>query len=370
MLEIPTEQLDEIKQWQPMTLATGNTSYIQAEIAENGVLDAADKGNLSSESDPADVYFVAPTSSIQVDVTPISFSPNDDEVKDKTVITYLPARTSDVTIKIRNAQRETVREWQVEDQTGGLVYTVEWNGKKEKSPYPDGQYTVIIMGSEVEATGFAYGLMQDFTIDNSIPQIADIRPWEGAEVPILFRASINVVDTPITKYSGIEAVYITVDGDIENEFPLAKSETEGEYVVPTISELLLPPGKHDVSYHVVDMAGNETEKTVSYTTVAEIEPLLYIMNFPNPFPPGDTTTVRYSLPEDARKGKVAIYDAGGDIVLYKDLAAEELARGEHTFRWDGVDMFGRILARGIYFCRLWVDAETGDKSEIHKIAIR
>jgi hypothetical protein len=234
--------------------------------------------------------------------------------------------------------------------------------------YPDGEYTVIIIGSEVEATGFAYGLKQDFTIDNSAPQIVDVRPWEGSEIPVLFRGSVSVVDTP--KTTNIEFVYLTVDGDIESIFPLAKSETEGEYVVPATSELLLPPGKHSVSFHVIDMAGNETEKTINYVVVAEIEPLLSVMNFPNPFPPGDTTTVRYSLPEEGRSGEIAIYDTGGDMVFFKDLTTDELEQGEHMFEWNGEDMFGNILARGIYFCQLRVTAETGDKDKVHKIAVR
>jgi len=366
MVEISADHLHEIKQWQPMTLGA---SYIQAEIAENGVFDVADKGNLSNERNPADVYFVTPALSMQIDVQPISFSPNEDEIRDKIAITYSLARTSDVTVKIRDSQRETVKEWQAENQAGGLVYSVEWNGKKpDGSSYPDGEYTVIVMGSEVGATGFAYGLKRDFTIDVQPPKIVDIRPWEGADVPVLLRASINVVDTP--KTSGIEAVYITIDGDIESQFPLVKSETEGEYVIPATSDLLLSPGKHDVSFHVVDMAGNETEEAVSYIVVAEVEPLLSLMNFPNPFPPGDTTTIRYSLPENARRGEVAIYDAGGDMVFFKDLRLEELEGGEHTFQWDGEDMFGQLLARGIYFCRLRITTEIEDRSKIHKIAIR
>lgn len=366
MVEVSAEQLDEIRQWQPMTFAY---SYIQAEISENAVFDLANKGNLSNEQAPADVYFTFPNLSIQMDIQPVSFSPNADDVKDSMLIAYSPAQTSDVTIRIVNLQKETVKEWQVEDQTGGLVYSVEWNGKKsDGSTYPDGEYTVIIMSSEVGATGFAYGLKQNFTIDTSAPRIVDIRPWEGAEVPILFRATVSIADIP--KASGIESVYITVLGDVESKFPMAKSQTEGEYVLPATSQLSLPPGDQDVTFHAVDMAGNEAEKTLTYTIVADVEARLNIMNFPNPFPPGDATNIRYSLPEDARNGEIVIYDASGDMVFFKDLVARELERGEHTFQWDGRDIFGNILARGIYFCRLHVDMETGDESEVHKIAVR
>jgi flagellar hook capping protein FlgD len=196
----------------------------------------------------------------------------------------------------------------------------------------------------------------------------NVTPWDGAEVPVMFRASVAVVDTP--KASGIESVYVTVLGDIENRFPLAKSDVEGEYVIPVNSEIPLPPGEQEVSFSVVDMAGNETKRAMIYSVVAEAEAALSIMNFPNPFPPGGITNIRYSLPEEAQNGKIVIFDAGGDMVFFKDLNNGELERGEHTFQWDGRDLFGNILARGIYFCRLWVDMETTDEDEVSKIAIR
>jgi flagellar hook assembly protein FlgD len=366
MLEISPEQLDEIRQWQPMTFAA---SYIQAEIAEDGVFDLADRGNLSNEQTPADVFFVSPALSVQVDLDPISFSPNGDEVRDEITISYLPARDSDVTIRIRDSQREVVREWLAEDQVGGLVHSVEWSGKKpDGTPYPDGEYTLIIMGSEVGVLGFAYGLKLNFSLDNSPPQIVDVRPREEEEISSLFRVSISVVDTP--KTSGIEFAYITIGGDIENRILLAKSETEGEYVMPATSELLLPPGNVDVGFHVVDMAGNEAEQFRSYKVVAETEPEFSVMNFPNPFPPGGTTTIRYSLPERAIRAEIAIYDAGGDMVFFREMGQEELEIGEHSFQWDGRNMFAEILARGVYFCRLWVTTAEEDENKIHKIAVR
>ena len=366
MLEISPEQLDAIRQWQPMT---STLSYIQAEIAENGVFDMADRGNLSNERRPADVYFVTPDSSVQIDMGPISFSPNDDGIKDKTTISYLPARNSDITIEIRDSQRELVKEWLVRDQVSGLVYSVEWDGKRlDGTPYPDGEYTVIIMGSEVGFIGFAYGLKRNITVDNSPPRIMDVRPRQESKISLQFRASISVIDMP--KTSGIESVFVTINGDTENEISLIKSETEGEYIMPVTSNLLLPLGNVDMGFHVVDIAGNEAEQFRSYNVVAETAADFSLMNFPNPFSPGGTTTIRYYLPERAIRTEIAIYDAGGDMVFFREMKVEELEIGEHSFQWDGRDMFGEILARGVYFCRLWVATEQEEEDRIHKIAVR
>jgi hypothetical protein len=366
MLEIPTEQFNQIKEWQPMTLAS---SYIQSEIAENSVFDMANKGNLGNKQKPADVYFAIPALSMDVTVDPPSFSPNGDGVKDRATILYAMAMASEVIIKIRDPQMDTIKEWHVEDQPGGVVYPVEWDGKKpDDSAYPDGSYTVIVMSKALEATGFAYGLKKELIIDNTAPQILETRPQEGAEISALFRVSVGVVDTP--KSDGIGSVYVTIDNDAESKIPMVKSKTEGEYTIPTTSELLLPLGNHNVTFHVEDVAGNKTEKTVNYTVTPETKSILGLMNFPNPFSPGGTTTIRYSLPEKARSGEMVIYDAGGDMVFFKDLTVEELESGEHKLQWNGRDIFGIVMGRGVYFCRLSVTTETGHKVKESKIAIR
>jgi flagellar hook assembly protein FlgD len=76
------------------------------------------------------------------------------------------------------------------------------------------------------------------------------------------------------------------------------------------------------------------------------------------------------LPENAQDGRIVVYDAGGDMVFFKELGIEETEPGEHIFQWDGTDMFGNLLSRGVYFCGLWISTETEDESKTHKIAIR
>jgi flagellar hook assembly protein FlgD len=329
----------------------------------------ANKGNLGNKQKPSDVYFVVTALSMDVTVDPPSFSPNSDSIKDKVTISYALAHTSEVIIKIRDSQMETIKEWDVENQSNGVVYQVEWDGKKsDGSSYPDGSYTVIVMSKVLESSGFAYGLEKELTIDNTPPQIIDATPRERSEISALFRVSVHVIDTP--KSGGIGFVYATIDNDIESKIPMVKSKTEGEYTIPTTSLLLLPLGSHSVTFHIEDLAGNRTEKTFNYTVVPETKPILNLMNFPNPFPPGGVTTVRYSLPEKAQSGELAIYNAGGDMVFFKDLAVDELESGEHKLQWNGRDMFGNVMGRGIYFCRLSVITETGDKVKDSKIAIR
>ena len=70
-------------------------------------------------------------------------------------------------------------------------------------------------------------------------------------------------------------------------------------------------------------------------------------NFPNPFNP--STTITFILP---RPGPVAleIYDASGRRI--RALASGYMVAGAHSVAWDGRDNAGRLVASGVYFCRL------------------
>ncbi|MBN2029542.1 T9SS type A sorting domain-containing protein [bacterium] len=72
-------------------------------------------------------------------------------------------------------------------------------------------------------------------------------------------------------------------------------------------------------------------------------------NYPNPFNP--TTKIPYFLPEDLSI-KLAVYDLLGRQVIC--LEEGKKAAGDYEALWDGKDEYGRRVANGIYFCRLWV----------------
>ena len=75
---------------------------------------------------------------------------------------------------------------------------------------------------------------------------------------------------------------------------------------------------------------------------------------PNPF--GSRVAIRYSL---AAPGPVAlqIYDRVGRLV--RDFAVAGAARGIYSATWDGRDARGRLLANGVYFCRMTAEEYQG-----------
>ena len=81
---------------------------------------------------------------------------------------------------------------------------------------------------------------------------------------------------------------------------------------------------------------------------------------PNPF--GERTALRYSLPGEARVN-LRIYSLAGKLL--RVLQASVQSAGYHVVNWDGRDEQGRLLGRGIYFCRL----TAGNQTSIQKVMI-
>ena len=70
-------------------------------------------------------------------------------------------------------------------------------------------------------------------------------------------------------------------------------------------------------------------------------------NYPNPFNP--STTIEYSLPEQADV-EISIYNLIGQRV--STIVDEEKPSGSYSVTWDGTDDNGKPVATGIYFYRL------------------
>ncbi len=74
---------------------------------------------------------------------------------------------------------------------------------------------------------------------------------------------------------------------------------------------------------------------------------LSLENSPNPFNPH--TTIRFSIPSAA---EVMLEIFGVDGAQVRTLVGGQLAGGSYSRDWDGRDDDGRMVASGIYFCRL------------------
>jgi hypothetical protein len=76
---------------------------------------------------------------------------------------------------------------------------------------------------------------------------------------------------------------------------------------------------------------------------------LLSLGVPVPNPASNGAMIRFSLPTRAA-ADLGLYDIAGRLV--RDIAAGELAPGEHALAWDGRAASGARLAPGVYLLRL------------------
>ena len=90
------------------------------------------------------------------------------------------------------------------------------------------------------------------------------------------------------------------------------------------------------------------------------EEVILYQNYPNPFNP--VTTMKFSLWKDAYVN-FNIYDLNGNLIL--NLLKGNLASGNRSIEWNGVDHFGQKVSAGIYVYRLEIDGIAYNKKMIY-----
>jgi hypothetical protein len=83
-------------------------------------------------------------------------------------------------------------------------------------------------------------------------------------------------------------------------------------------------------------------------------------NAPNPFNP--STRITFTLAQRTRAA-VVVYDTAGRRI--RTLVDDVRAPGAHDVSWDGRDASGRVVASGVYYCRL----VAGDVDETRKMVL-
>ncbi|HPD33230.1 MAG TPA: flagellar hook capping FlgD N-terminal domain-containing protein [Candidatus Kapabacteria bacterium] len=62
----------------------------------------------------------------------------------------------------------------------------------------------------------------------------------------------------------------------------------------------------------------------------------------------DNSEIGFNSPYQMQSGNVSIYDENGNLIRTIKLSGDNLAKGNHTIIWDGVDNNGSKVARGTY----------------------
>ena len=277
-------------------------------------------------------------------------------------LVYTPTVSARVVITVRDAAGNDVSTLVDEMQIAGTPQLITWDGGE----LVEGLYTANVLAEDAQTQQMFLLNQLEISLDTTSPRILESKPRDGGEGPANPRVEFTVED-PVSNEtaSGIRDVILLVGGQPLLLTP--SSEEPSQYLLA--QALALPPGEYLLEAQVADQAGNVTETSVRYTSLNIQKP--YMINFPNPVSPRQSTTLRYVLPQLAEEGILRIYDAAGMVLFVHPLSVDGLTPGEeHDITWDGIDIFGQPLPRGIYFCELQLTFTDRSEQAIHKLAVR
>jgi hypothetical protein len=118
-----------------------------------------------------------------------------------------------------------------------------------------------------------------------------------------------------------------------------------------------------------DMAYNESSysaevmvslDSTSISTSSFPDIFMLYQNYPNPFNP--VTTIPYYLPKSSKVKIRVLNPMGQTIQILED---KEQEAGFYKVTWDGKDLFGNVVASGVYFIRLELDSFSITRTTIY-----
>ena len=179
-----------------------------------------------------------------------------------------------------------------------------------------------------------------------------VRLAAGVPTPVLFGdVDVSPADASmmlrwtILAADGLRAVRVYRRAADDESAPWVRLAELGPAAVEYRDASVAPGRRYVWRVGAVDAGGEFLSPPVEALTPAwttRLEP-----NVPNPFNP--RTRIRFVL-GSAGPVRVDVFDARGRRV--RTLVAGTRAAGRHEVTWDGRDARGRVVASGVYFCRL------------------
>ena len=174
----------------------------------------------------------------------------------------------------------------------------------------------------------------------------------GGYVPSQPRISVLFQDV-----GGVNAssIWAAIDGDtLESEALSLPVICDNARSVSTSIHEILSPGEHTVTFGVEDLSGNSSFIPI-IVEVADGFDFEYVGNYPNPFK--NKTYIACSITDQPIGDLIVkIYTVAGRLVRTLRKPAKV---NYNEIKWDGKDEERKILANGVYFCR--ITAEKSDK---------
>ncbi len=126
----------------------------------------------------------------------------------------------------------------------------------------------------------------------------------------------------------------------------------------------IDPGLHTLNVKIWDVFNNSSEKTITFRVIDSKNLVLEnVYNYPNPITDLTYFQFEHNMPDKDLVVKIDIFDLSGRLV--RTLQENSYATGYRSepIEWDGTDLYGNKLPRGIYPYRVSVDNSNGEHAE-------
>ncbi len=204
---------------------------------------------------------------------------------------------------------------------------------------------------------------------NTAPKVDVLQPMNNGYATLnpLIEASLTDEESGID----ISSIIIRIDNMAgtnimtvnSGENPGIFDSSTGKVSYTNENNFLTNGNRYKLSISVRDTGYNNSKETVeSIIFTAKSGMIADLVNYPNPFDPGQRqTTISYVLEKDATV-TINIYDVSRKLVKTV-VKREARKKGLNEDKWGGVDYANLSLANGIYFCE--IIADDGDEHRLY-----
>lgn len=133
----------------------------------------------------------------------------------------------------------------------------------------------------------------------------------------------------------------------------------------------LSVGKHTLRIKAWDISNNSSEAELQFEVVSDEDgQLSHVYNYPNPFTTSTRFMFEHNMPNQPLQIDIKIFSATGKVVRQIQTQIQSEGTRVDQIEWDGRDMYGDKLAKGVYVYKITVHSKSGQSdSKYQKLVL-
>ncbi|NPA42684.1 MAG: type IX secretion system sortase PorU [Chlorobi bacterium] len=126
----------------------------------------------------------------------------------------------------------------------------------------------------------------------------------------------------------------------------------------------LEPGEHVIKVRAWDTHNNPAEKELRFRVVEKTDfEITRVLNYPNPFISRTEFWFSHNRPFEPLEVQVEVYALSGELVWMHSRQIQTDGYTSRDIVWDGRDLYGRPIGKGVYIYRITVRTTDGKTAE-------